>query len=187
MPKSIAKDIDTNMGSGRFDGSGKDRLKWTEELHDLFEKAVNQLGGPDRATPRGILKTMGTPGLTVYHVKSHLQGDGSSTHGGDATIEILQAVRDGQNQMIAAMAALTEAITAALPVAPVVPPVIAQPPPAAAAANAAAAENPLQNPQNPPNRWTGPSYGQSKRGVLDAKLRRGSRRSTWRRRNCPSK
>ncbi|KAG5524138.1 hypothetical protein RHGRI_030960 [Rhododendron griersonianum] len=85
------------------------------------------------------------------------EGDGSSTHGGDTTIEVLQAVRDGQNQMIATMAALTEAITAALPVAPVVtpavPPVIAQPPPAAAAA---AAANPLQNPvQNPQNPQTG--------------------------------
>lgn len=35
------------MGMNRSDGSGKERLKWTQELHDLFEKAVNQLGGPD--------------------------------------------------------------------------------------------------------------------------------------------
>ncbi|KAF7146073.1 hypothetical protein RHSIM_Rhsim04G0191100 [Rhododendron simsii] len=47
------------------------------------------------------------------------EGDGSSTQGGDATMEVLQAVRDGQNQMIAAMTALTEAITAALPRAPI--------------------------------------------------------------------
>ncbi|KAK4392316.1 Myb family transcription factor IPN2 [Sesamum angolense] len=61
------------MGSNRSNGSSKERLKWTKELHDLFEKAVNQIGGPDRATPKGILKAMAIPGLTIFHVKSHLQ------------------------------------------------------------------------------------------------------------------
>ena len=27
--------------------SAKERLRWTQELHDRFEEAVNQLGGPD--------------------------------------------------------------------------------------------------------------------------------------------
>lgn len=37
----------SDMGSNRSDGSGKERLRWTQELHYRFEEAVNQLGGPD--------------------------------------------------------------------------------------------------------------------------------------------
>ncbi|GMH18645.1 hypothetical protein Nepgr_020486 [Nepenthes gracilis] len=54
-------------------GSGKQRLRWTADLHERFEDAITQLGGPDRATPKGVLRAMGVPGLTIYHVKSHLQ------------------------------------------------------------------------------------------------------------------
>ncbi|KAF5475638.1 hypothetical protein F2P56_007427 [Juglans regia] len=54
-------------------GTGKQRLRWTSDLHDRFVDAISQLGGPDRATPKGVLRVMGVPGLTIYHVKSHLQ------------------------------------------------------------------------------------------------------------------
>ncbi|KAI4348534.1 hypothetical protein L6164_009247 [Bauhinia variegata] len=54
-------------------GSGKQRLRWTSDLHDRFVDAITQLGGADRATPKGVLRVMGVPGLTIYHVKSHLQ------------------------------------------------------------------------------------------------------------------
>ncbi|CAA6670135.1 unnamed protein product [Spirodela intermedia] len=53
--------------------SSKQRLRWTDELHGRFVDAITQLGGPDRATPKGILRVMGVKGLTIYHIKSHLQ------------------------------------------------------------------------------------------------------------------
>nr|XP_009588984.1 myb family transcription factor PHL7-like [Nicotiana tomentosiformis] len=73
MPGKFKQLLSSNMGSNRSDCSSKERLKWTQQLHDLFEKAVTQLGGPERATPKGILKVMGIEGLTIFHVKSHLQ------------------------------------------------------------------------------------------------------------------
>ncbi|CAL9085792.1 unnamed protein product [Musa acuminata var. zebrina] len=51
----------------------KPRLKWNPELHARFIEAVNQLGGADKATPKTIMRLMGIPGLTLYHLKSHLQ------------------------------------------------------------------------------------------------------------------
>ncbi|KZV36391.1 hypothetical protein F511_03832 [Dorcoceras hygrometricum] len=53
--------------------SCKKRIRWSSDLHDRFVKCVNQLGGPERATPKAILNLMDTEGLTIFHVKSHLQ------------------------------------------------------------------------------------------------------------------
>lgn len=51
----------------------KPRLRWTADLHDRFVDAVAQLGGPEKATPKAIMRTMGVKGLTLFHLKSHLQ------------------------------------------------------------------------------------------------------------------
>lgn len=69
-PNSTPGDIEAGNSPGV---STKQRLRWTSDLHDRFVEAVTQLGGPDRATPKGVLRFMGIPGLTIYHVKSHLQ------------------------------------------------------------------------------------------------------------------
>ncbi|KAF2565024.1 hypothetical protein F2Q70_00016920, partial [Brassica cretica] len=49
------------------------RLRWNSDLHNSFVQAVEQLGGEHRATPKMVLQLMDVRGLTISHVKSHLQ------------------------------------------------------------------------------------------------------------------
>ena len=51
----------------------KRRLRWTPDLHGRFVRAVDRLGGAEQATPKLILELLEEPGVTVFHVKSHLQ------------------------------------------------------------------------------------------------------------------
>ncbi|KAJ7947095.1 MYB-like transcription factor family protein [Quillaja saponaria] len=49
------------------------RLRWTPDLHLSFLHAIERLGGQEKATPKLVLQLMNVRGLSIAHVKSHLQ------------------------------------------------------------------------------------------------------------------
>ncbi|KAF6143442.1 hypothetical protein GIB67_029611 [Kingdonia uniflora] len=57
----------------QFQIGRKPRRSWDENLHRLFERALEYLGGPLVATPKAIRQHMNIQGLTNDEVKSHLQ------------------------------------------------------------------------------------------------------------------
>ncbi|CAL0306459.1 unnamed protein product [Lupinus luteus] len=70
-----SKEIENERRGGvrQYVRSKMPRLRWTHDLHLSFVHAIERLGGQERATPKLVLQLMNVRGLSIAHVKSHLQ------------------------------------------------------------------------------------------------------------------
>ncbi|KAL0907465.1 hypothetical protein M5K25_021878 [Dendrobium thyrsiflorum] len=53
--------------------SSKPRFNWSDELKQLFDEAVRDLGSPRKATPKRIRELMRCADIQLSHIKSRLQ------------------------------------------------------------------------------------------------------------------
>ncbi|KAK3206593.1 hypothetical protein Dsin_020639 [Dipteronia sinensis] len=66
-------DISSSTGVRPYVRSKVPRIRWTLDLHRRFIQSIERLGGQERATPKLVLQLMNIKGLSITHVKSHLQ------------------------------------------------------------------------------------------------------------------